>query len=310
MGFKLFMKTNVIFVGLLLIIASVILMGCAAQPPVQSGGFKVLAVENFLADVAQNVAGNRVKIDSLIPIGLDPHSFEPTPQDVARIADCDVLIVNGAGVESWLNSVLDNAGGKRIVVVASMGLKSRTPRIGELVEINDPHFWLDPTKMVTYVENIRIGLSQADPEGASQYSKNAAAYKLKLADLDQWILDQVSQIPPQKRLLVTNHETFGYYADRYGFMVVGTVIPSVSTDASPSAQQMAQLIDLIRKSGAPAIFLETGANPQLADQIVKETGIKIFTNLFTHSITGPGGDAPSYLEMMRFDTKVIVEGLK
>jgi ABC-type Zn uptake system ZnuABC Zn-binding protein ZnuA len=304
------MKLRIISLVTLFVFLTALLTACGPHPAVQTGGFKVLAVESFLADVTQNVAGNRAKVDSLIPVGLDPHSFEPTPQDVARIAECNVLIVNGAGVEAWLNSVLENAGGTRIVVVASTGLTSRDPQEGELVERNDPHFWLDPTKMVAYVENIRTGLSQADPEGANIYSENAAAYKLKLNELDRWIQDQVNQIPTEKRLLVTNHETFGYFADRYGFRVVGTVIPSVSTDASPSAQQMAQLVDQIRSSGAPAIFLETGANTQLADQIVQETGIKIITDLYTHSISDPRGSAPTYLDMLRFDTKTIVEALK
>jgi len=283
---------------------------CTSIKPVQAGNLKVLAVETFLRDIAQNVAGDRVKVDTLIPAGLDPHSFEPTPQDVARIADSNLLIVNGFGLEEWLKSVLDNAGGSRLVVVATNGLAGRTPLPGEPVGVTDPHFWLDPTKVQTYVENIRAGLSQVDPAGAAIYARNAAAYQAKLTELDQWVKTQVSHIPADKRLLVTNHESFGYYADHYGFQIVGTIIPSSSPDASPSAQQLSQLVDQIKKTGAPAIFLETGSNPQLAQQIAQETKVKVISEFYTHSITSANGLAPTYLDMIRFDTTVIVQALK
>jgi len=283
---------------------------CSPAIPAQTPTLKVLAVETFLGDIAQNVAGDRVKIDTLIPAGLDPHSFEPTPQDVVRIANSQVLIVNGFGLEEWLTTVLDNAGGTRLVITATSGLTGRIPHPGEPVGTTDPHFWLDPTKVLTYVENIRAGLSQSDPGGAAIYARNAAAYETKLKDLDQWVKTQVSQIPPKKRLLVTNHESFGYYADHYGFQIVGTIIPSVSPDASPSAQQLSQLIGAIKKTGAPAIFLETGSNPQLAQQIAQETRVKVITEFYTHSTTLPGGPAPTYLDMIRFDTTAIVQALK
>jgi ABC-type Zn uptake system ZnuABC Zn-binding protein ZnuA len=286
--------------------------GAAPAPPAAGSAPHVLAVETFLADIAQNVAGDRLKIDSLMPTGVDPHSFEPTPGDIARIANCNVLIINGAGIETFLDRLLKNAGGQRLVIEASARLKSRQVSQGESAELSegDPHFWLDPNNVIAYVENIRDGLSQADPGGAAVYAANAAAYIARLKDLDQWIAAQVKQVPPDRRLLVTNHESFGYFADRYGFQVIGTVIPSVSTDASPSAQQLAQLVDHIRATGVKAIFLETGANPRLADQVAQETGIKVVTGLYTHSITGADGPAPTYIDMMKYNTQEIVNALK
>ena len=127
--------------------------------------------------------------------------------------------------------------------------------------------------------------------------------------MDHWIADQIAQIPPDRRLLVTNHESFGYYADRYGLRVIGAVIPSVSTNAAASAQQLAQLADQIRATGAPAIFLETGANPQLAEQLAQETGVKVVTGLYSHSISAADGPAPSYLDLMRYNTEQIVSAL-
>lgn len=291
-----------------------LLAGCSPAGSTRDA-HKVMAVETFLADVTQNVAGDRFRVDSLIPIGLDPHAFEPTPRDAAAIADSSVLVLNGAGFETWLQPILQSAGGQRQVIVASAGLVPRQPRPGELAageeeHSGDPHFWLDPLSVVRYVENIRDGLAQVDPDGRDVYTKNAAAYIQQLKDLDGWIRKQVAQIPPQNRLLVTNHESFGYFADRYGFTIIGTILPSSSTSAAPSARQIAELVQKIQSSGVKAIFLETGTNPQLADQIARETGVKVITGLYTHSITAPRGEAPTYLDMMRYNTNAIVNALK
>ena len=146
--------------------------------------------------------------------------------------------------------------------------------------------------------------------GKDTYAANAAAYVAKLNELDAWIKQQVAQVPEARRLLVTNHESFGYFADRYGFRVVGAIVPSVSTAASPSAQELARLADQVKATGAPAVFLETGSNAQLADQLARETGIKVVTGLLTHSITQPNGPAPDYLSMMRENVNAIVGALK
>lgn len=308
-------------VAVILLLGSLLLAGCApaAQPQTGAAGtggsLNVLAVETFLADIAQNVAGDRVQVAALIPAGVDPHAFQPTPQDVARIADSRVLIINGAGLEGWLQDVLDNAGGQRLTIEAAAGLASRQPRADELIEAEhaaegDPHFWLDPINVIRYADNIRDGLSQVDPAGKETYARNAEAYIGKLRELDAWIREEVQQIPESRRLLVTNHESFGYFADRYGFRVVGTVIPSVSTAASPSAQQMAELIDRLVATGAPAVFLEAGANPQLANQLAQETGIKIVSDLYTHSVDPADANAPTYLDMMRYNTRKIVDALR
>jgi len=304
------------FLILVLIGSTVPMFSTACQSkPANDHALRILAVETFLADIAQNVAGDRLKVEALMPLGADPHSFEPTPQDVARVAKSDVLIVNGAGFEEFLTPLLQNAGGKRLVIEASAGLTPRIPVAGEgdsssKDHESDPHFWLNPINTIHYVENIRDGLSQADPAGKDIYARNAQDYIVQLNDLDAWIAAQAAQIPVEQRLLVTNHESLGYFADRYGFRVVGAIIPSVSTSASPSAQQMAALIDQIKASGAPAIFLETGSNPQLAQQIAGETGVQVVTDLYTHSVSAAEGPAPTYIELMRYNASQIVEALK
>lgn len=313
-------QLRVLLVFSIIAAIALLLVGCGASPAPQQGSSTealiVLAVEPFLADIAQNVAGDRVTVDALIPDGIDPHSFEPSPADIAKIAASRALIINGAGFEEFLEKTLENAGGERLVIEASAGLASRS--VGEETDDeladehgqeSDPHFWLDPNHVIRYVENIRSGLSQVDPDGVDEYTANAEAYTKRLVELDAWIVEQVSQIPPERRLLVTNHESFGYFADRYGFQVIGAVIPSVSTGASPSAREMAALVDQIQASGAPAIFMETGANPRLAQQIAQETGIRIAPELYSHSTSGLEGDAPGYIEMMEYNTRVIVEAL-
>ena len=140
--------------------------------------------------------------------------------------------------------------------------------------------------------------------------RNARAYSDQLAALDTWIAAQIAQIPQSRRILVTNHESLGYFADRYGLRVVGAIVPSVSSGSSPSAQELAHLADTIRQTGAPAIFLETGANAQLAQQLGQETGVKVVTDLYTHSLSPAGGPAPTYLDMMRYNTEKIVNALK
>jgi ABC-type Zn uptake system ZnuABC Zn-binding protein ZnuA len=306
-------KIFVVLMSLVMLLAACQPAEQAAQPAGAQTPLKVIAAETFLADIAQNVAGDRVRIESLMPIGVDPHGFEPTPTDVAKIADSSVLIINGAGFEEFLAKLLENAGGQHAVLEASAGLTSRQLREGEIADpdhAGDPHYWLDPNNVLTYVENIRDGLSAADPAGAATYDANAEAYTAKLKELDRWIADRVAEVPPADRLLVTNHESLGYFADRYGFKIIGTVVPSVSTGASPSAQQLASLIDHIKATGAKAIFLETGANPQLAEQVAQETGSKVVTDLYSHSITEAGGPAPTYIDMMKFNTDAIVAALK
>jgi ABC-type Zn uptake system ZnuABC Zn-binding protein ZnuA len=346
---EVYMKKSFIIIKSLALVFS-LLTACSTTPTAvekssEQTGLKVLAAESFLADIAQNVAGDRVKVETLMPLGMDPHAFEPVPQDVSKITESDLVIING-GIEGWLEKVIANAGGSHRVLEASAGLTSRTAREGEHAEGEehggedhegedhegedheadehageenhnghshgdiDPHFWLDPINVIHYVENIQDGLIEVDPDGKDTYTANANAYITRLKELDAAIREKVNLIPVEKRLIVTNHESFGYFADRYGFKIVGTIIPSVSSGASPSAQQLARLVDDIRSSGASAIFLETATNPQLAEQISSETGVRVVTELYTHSITPADGKAPTYIDMMKYNINSIVENLK
>ncbi|HKG53495.1 MAG TPA: metal ABC transporter substrate-binding protein [Anaerolineales bacterium] len=267
----------------------------------------ILTTTTILADVARNVAGDELVTQSLLPFGADPHSYQPVPQDTKKVNEAKVLIVNGAGYERSLETLLANAGNKQEVIEVSTSLRLLTdPNNDQEV---DPHLWLDPSNVIVYVDNIREGLTQFNPDGADLYQANARTYTTQLHELDAWINGQVAQIPPKRRVLVTNHEALGYFAERYGFTVVGAIIESFSSDASPSAQQMADIVDRVKLFEVPAIFLDAPDNPALAQQIASETGVKVVTDLHLESLT-EGAPAGTYIDMMRYNVTKIVEALK
>ena len=310
----------------LLLLAAVVagtaaLAGCGgSDESAQTGGLQVMTTATFLADIAQNVAGDRFTVESLVPADADLHAFEPTPRDVATVAESDLFLLNGGGLEETLEDTLRTAASDTTFVEASEGITPREPQPGEpLHEAEggeeahaeaDPHFWLDPTLVVAYVENIRDAFIAADPEGEAEYTANAEAYVAELEELDAWIESQVATLPEEDRLLVMNHVSHGYFADRYGFRIAGAVIPSVATGESPTAKQLAALTETIRAEGVRTIFVELDENPQLADQIAAETGIAVVADLRDHSLSEPDGGAATYIDMMKYDTRLIVDALK
>ncbi len=303
-----------------LTLAALFLAACGSAPQSADNALSVLASTSFLADIAQNVAGDRGVVESLLPLGADPHAYQAAPTDVAKIAESNVLILNGVEYEHFIESLLENAGGERLIIEATAGL---TPHAMEEHdgeehtegeeehehEAGDPHMWLDPNLVITYVENIRDGLSEADPEGAETYKANAEAYIAQLQELDTFIKEQVNSVPAERRLLVTNHEALGYFAERYGFEIVDTILPSFSSEASASAQEIAAAVDAVKNSGAPAIFLGEVENADLANQIASETGVKVVNTLYLESLTD-GNPAATYIDMMKHNVTEIVSALK
>ena len=308
-----------VFNSIILVSLLALLMGaCAAPAPQQEEGLRVLASTTFLADIAQNVAGGRARVESLLPAGADPHAYQAAPSDVAKITASQALVLNGVEYEHFIEPLLENAGGERLVIEASAGLTPRVggdhadetgPGAGADHEAGDPHMWLDPVLVVRYVENIRDGLIEADPAGAGVYKANAEAYIAQLKDLDAWIRSQVETVPAGRRLLVTNHGTLGYFAERYGFTVVESILPSFSSEATASAREIAAAIEAVQASGAPAIFLGDVENASLADQIASETGVRVVSDLHLESLTD-GAPAATYIEMMKYNVARIVEALK
>jgi len=272
---------------------------------------RVVATTTIVGDVVARVGGDAMELMVLLPPGADPHTYEPTPADLTAVARAHVLFVNGLGLEGFLERTLRNVGDVPVVPV-SAGIQPRHLEEHEGKESHahgeaDPHVWLDVRNVLVWVENIRQALSALDPAHAEQYAANAAAYRAELEALDAWILEQVARVPPQNRKLVTNHPAFGYFADRYGFEQVAAVYP-ISPGAEPSAREIAKLEETIRRFGVPAVFAETTVNPKLAEQVARDTGVRLVT-LYTGSLGRPGSGAETYVAMMRYNVRAIVEAL-
>ncbi len=293
---------------LILIFLVIFLFGCSPASTTDSGQTTVgLTSTTILADIARNVAGTRLSIESILPIGADPHSFQPVPADLAEISESRLLILNGVGYEGFLEPILKNAGGQRTVIEATAGLQVRSDP--ELEHGMDPHMWMDPNMAIVYAQNIRDGLIEVAPQGEADYRANADAYIAELRDLNEWIEVQVSRIPANRRLLVTNHDALGYFADRYGFEIVGTLLKSVSSQASVSALELSVVVQEIRSTGVPAIFLDEVENPAIAAQVAEETGVIVVHDLHIESLTD-GPPAGTYLDMMKHNVSRIVNALK
>ncbi len=270
----------------------------------------VVVGTSHLAEIASSIAGGRLTVRGLIPAGVDPHSFEPTPNVAQLIAESRVVIVDVFGLVPVLDELIQtSATSGQKVVEAAAGLTPRRLSSGAHQHEGgiDPHFWLDPVNVMGYVDTIAKAFVSVDPGGRETFTAGAEAYTEKLRELDAWIREQVALIPPERRLLVTDHESFGYFADRYGFKVVGTVLGAGSSGGSPSAQELAALVQAVKQAGVPAIFVETGSNPELAQQVAREAGVTVVTDLYTHSV---GEDVPTYLDMMRSNVTRIVEALR
>ena len=305
-------------VSLILLAFLLTLPSCtvAASGRPSGGKLRVVASTTIVGDVVRNIGGDHIEITVLVPIGADIHAYEPTPQDLAAVSHADLIFVNGFGLEAFLGTMVTNASSKDKVISVSDGIKPRqlaaegaTPVPGEEAGMQDPHVWLDPVDVEVWADNIARACSKADPANASAYSANAASYKAQLQALDAWVQQQVSQIPPEKRILVTDHDEFGYFADRYGFKIVGTVVPSYNTLAEPSAQDLAALERTIKENNVKAIFVSNTTSPVLEQRIAADTGAKVVT-LYAESLSQANGPAPTYIDFMKYTVTQIVDALK
>lgn len=292
-------------------------VGNSGESSRNRGKLTVVATTTILGDVAGQIGGEAIDLTVLLPAGIDPHTFQPVPQDLTVLSQADLIFINGAGLETSLSDFLEYAQEQTQVVSASQNIDLHQLEGAHAEDSDhdehaddevDPHVWFDPNNVIVWTQNIEQGLSELDPGNAQVYSTNAEAYRFELQELHAWINQQVVQIPEDNRKLVTDHEVFGYFAERYGFEQVGAVIPSFSAGAEPSAQQIAALEDKIRELNVPAIFVGETVNPGLAEQIANDTGVQLIS-LYTGSLTETGGAADSYIALMRFDVAAIVRGL-
>ncbi len=305
------MKKAVILLSIVLVVP--LLTGCDATSSSKDGRLTVVATTSIVADVVQQVGGDAVEVQTLLPLGSDPHSYQPAPRDMAAVADASLIFANGAGLEAFLQPLIDSAGATAKVVEVSDGITllegSAEGSDAADTHTGDPHTYTDPNNVLVWVENIRAALTELLPDKAAVFQANADRYSAELRDLDTWIRAQVETVPPENRILVTDHLVYGYFAERYGFTQVGAVIPGFSTDAAPSAQELAQIEEQIRSYNAKAIFIGEGAIPSVVKQVVEDTHVKL-VKLYHSSLSSPSGDAPTYIKMMRYNVNAIVTSLK
>ncbi len=320
----------------------------AAQSPSSSPIADTLAIvttSNIVADWVRAIGGGRVEVVPLLPAGADPHTFQPGAKDIAHVADADLVLTIGLGLEAaWLSDLVENAARDpaRIVSLGAVveptqfveihgdhdqhdedGEHDERDEDGEHGEDEehdehdahahgalDPHFWFDPLKVQRAVSDIAARLAVLDPESGPFYRGNASEYNSELDALHAWVREQVAQVPPGDRLLVTSHDSFGYFASAYGFKVVGVVFPGGTTEREASAEELAELIDDVRDTGAKAVFTETIHSDKLSQRVAEETGAEVVGPLYTGSLSFAEGDGDTYLDMMRYNVATIVEALK
>jgi ABC-type Zn uptake system ZnuABC Zn-binding protein ZnuA len=266
-----------------------------------------------LADLVANVGGDMVQVRALAPAGTDPHTFQPTPDSIKVLSQARIVFFNGAGLEEWWDKTIRSVTKPEVPVIelsrglATIKMPGHSHGGHRHAEGQDPHVWLDPNLVKAYVDKIRDGLSQADRPNAGAYAERAQAYTTKLEELDGWIRTEVAKIPAPRRKIVTFHNAFQYFANRYGLAVKGFVVASPGKE--PSAKALAELTRRIKQERIPAVFAEADFNPKMLEALAKDAGVKVVTNLYDGSLSS-GPPADTYLNMMRHNVTQMVNALR
>ncbi|PJF37220.1 MAG: hypothetical protein CUN49_01535 [Candidatus Thermofonsia Clade 1 bacterium] len=313
--------------GILLCAALIVAVAVPMSGAAAENRLKVVATFSILGDWIANVAADKVDLQVLVGAGSDSHTYEPSPADSAVLSQADLIFAIGAEFEPWLDALVESSGTKAKRIVLTEGLEL-LPFEGHAHEEDmhhdgegeaddaehahgefDPHVWHDVSLVIKLVERIRDALVEADAANAESYTQQAALYIAQLGLLDGEILLSVDEVPEARRVLITTHETFAYFGARYGFKVDSAL--GVTTEAAdPSAGEIAELIERVKAAGVPAIFADNVTNPRLMEQIAREAGVKLAPPLFTDALGEAGSEGDTYLKMMRYNLKTIIEALK
>jgi zinc/manganese transport system substrate-binding protein len=294
---------------------AVALAGCGSSGAEgsPSSALAVVATTPEVADFVRNIGAGDVAVTQIIKPNVDPHEYEPTPADIQAIGAAKVVVKNGVGLEKWLDQTIESAGFTGAVVDASRGVPLRRgdPGNAEMAD-GDPHIWHSPLNAKIMVADIEKGLATADPAHAATFRKNLTDYSAKLDKLDAGNLAAFAGLPAGQRKLVTNHDAFGYYVDRYRLQFVGSVIPSMDTSAELSARQLNDLVAKIRSTGTKAIFTESSLPPKSAEAIARQAGVKVIGGqdaLYGDSLGAQGTPQGTYLGAEEHNTETIVAAL-
>jgi ABC-type Zn uptake system ZnuABC Zn-binding protein ZnuA len=289
--------------------AAALLTGCSSTTigSTAAGKVTVVATTTQMQDLVRNVGGDHVQLVGILKPNVDPHSFEPTPQDAIAISGAKLVVESGVGVDAWSQQLIQSSGTDAPTIDLSTGLPIRPGSDAE--PAGDPHWWHDPTLFERATVMLGARLAKLDPAHAGSYRANAAAYAHQIRQMDEQNRALIACLPQAARKLVTNHDAFGYFAQHYGLAVVGSVVPSLSTAAQPSAKDVAALIDKIRREHVKAIFTESSINPALEQQIANEAGVQVYASLYGDTLGPKGSPGATYLGMERWNMEQIVAGL-
>jgi len=286
----------------LIALASLVLIAACGSPAAtgpSDGTIPLVTSFSTLNSFVEAVGGSRVSVQNLVPVGVSPENFQPRPQDVVALSQAQLLVVNGAGIESWLGKTLANAQNAKLhTIVCTDGLPVRT---------GNPHLWMDPVFAKQYVAKIRDGLIALDPAHAGEYRINAAAYDKKLAALTAAIRAKVATVPPAQRTMIVFHNAWLYYNARFGIKTVGVI--EINPGQDPNPQQIATLVDLAKANHVRAVFSEPEYSAKLARALAASAGIEVVSDLYDDSV-GQNPKVGDYLAMMAYDTDTIVAALK
>lgn len=275
-------------------------------PAEATAALRVVASFSILGDMVRQIGGVRLDLRVIVGPDRDVHGFQPRPSDVGALRADALVVRNGLGFEPWLDRLQRAAGHRGPVITATAGI---TPRAMDAPgRVPDPHAWQDLRLGQSYVRTIAAGLIEADPAGAEFYRHNAEAYVARLAALDAWVRERIATVPEARRKVVTDHEAFGYFAAAYGVRFLAP--QGVSTEAEPSAAEVARLIRRMRAEGITAVFLENMRNPAMLQRLAREAGARVGGRLYADSLSPPDGPAPTYEAMFRHNVSLLVPAMR
>lgn len=287
--------------NILIIVLSICSIFCNAQ----SSKVNIVTTASIFKDMIHNIGGDHITVTSIVPVGGDPHLYEPKPSDATLIKNADIILVNGLTFEGWINDVIDNSGTTAKVITITDGaniLESDTYK-----NAPDPHAWMDASNGLVYIENIKKALIEFDPDNKINYENNWLKYAQEIKDLDKYINNEINKIPEKYRVIVTSHDAFAYFGRKYNLKL--NALKGISTEAETQTSDMVRVSKAIRETGVPAIFVESTINPKVIQQIAKDNNVKIGGELFADSLGEEEGDAGTYIKMLKHNTDVIVKAL-
>lgn len=271
-------------------------------------GILVVASTTMLEDLVRELAPDGVRVEGIMAPGGDPHLYQPTPGDARLVAQSDLVVRNGLHLEGWIDDLLENAGGERPIVTASEGVEPI--HMESFAGGVDPHIWFDVSlwrAVAVTTADALADLVADDPVAVAQVRERAAAYDARLAALDAWVRSTLATIPAERRVLVTSHDAFNYFGRAYDLDVRG--IQGISTEQEASQRDVADVIDMVRERGLPAVFVETSVNPGLVRQVARETGARVLGPLYSDSLGAADGPAGTWVGMVVENVRLVTEGL-